>query len=112
MSSNTPPSSDKVPVTSPSPSTSYESSRVPPFLPPSTHVLERHPISLLSFKSQHTLSLLPWPTDYWLQRVDARRDWLLEDEKYGVDESKRPGKAKTSADLFGIEGSFRKLNVD
>ncbi|XP_069978325.1 alpha-tocopherol transfer protein-like isoform X3 [Penaeus vannamei] len=50
--------------------------------------------------------------NYWIQRVDARRDWLLEDEKYGVDESKRPGKAKTSADLFGIEGSFRKLNVD
>ncbi|XP_042230146.1 alpha-tocopherol transfer protein-like isoform X6 [Homarus americanus] len=49
---------------------------------------------------------------YWLQRVDARRDWLIEDEQYGVDESKRPGKAKTSADLFGIEGSFRKLNVD
>ncbi|KAK3865838.1 hypothetical protein Pcinc_028582 [Petrolisthes cinctipes] len=50
--------------------------------------------------------------NHWLQRVDARRDWLLEDEKYCVDESKRPGKAKTSADLFGIEGSFRKLNVD
>ncbi|KAG0725935.1 Retinol-binding protein pinta [Chionoecetes opilio] len=50
--------------------------------------------------------------NYWLQRLDARRDWLLEDEKYCVDESKRPGKPKTSADLFGIEGSFRKLNVD
>ncbi|XP_071526876.1 alpha-tocopherol transfer protein-like isoform X11 [Panulirus ornatus] len=49
---------------------------------------------------------------YWLDRVDARRDWLLDDENYGVDESKRPGKAKTSADLFGIEGSFRKLTVD
>ncbi|KAK8375017.1 hypothetical protein O3P69_017775 [Scylla paramamosain] len=50
--------------------------------------------------------------NYWLQRLDARRDWLLEDEKYCVDESKRPGKPKTSAELFGIEGSFRKLDVD
>ncbi|GAB6030506.1 hypothetical protein CHUAL_007368 [Chamberlinius hualienensis] len=40
------------------------------------------------------------------------RDFFLDDEKYNVDESKRPGKPKTQEDLFGVDGSFRKLNID
>jgi hypothetical protein len=46
------------------------------------------------------------------QKLVAMRDYFLEDAKYGVDESKRPGKPKTAATLFGVEGSFRSLNVD
>ena len=48
----------------------------------------------------------------WCKKLESHRSWFLEDEKYGCDEKKRPGKPKTHEDLFGLEGSFRQLNVD
>jgi len=44
--------------------------------------------------------------------VEDSRDFLLEREKMKSDEPKRPGRPKTSQDLFGMEGSFRQLNID
>lgn len=49
---------------------------------------------------------------YWKNKCEDNREFLKAQEKMKADESKRPGQAKTSAQLFGIEGSFRKLNVD
>jgi hypothetical protein len=46
------------------------------------------------------------------QKLVAHRDFFLEDCKFYVDESKRPGKPKNAATLFGVEGSFRSLDVD
>ncbi|XP_018027681.1 alpha-tocopherol transfer protein-like isoform X5 [Hyalella azteca] len=75
--------------------------------------LHKHiPPSLLPKEYGGTNGTVEDITRHWLKRVEARKQWLKEDEQYKVDESKRPGKPKTSSDLFGIEGSFRQLNVD
>jgi len=48
----------------------------------------------------------------WMKRVLENKDWFAEQTQYKSDESKRPGKPKSHADIFGIEGSFRKLDID
>lgn len=47
-----------------------------------------------------------------LLMLEKYRDFILEDQKLMVDESKRPGKPKSSAELFGAEGTFKKLDLD
>lgn len=46
------------------------------------------------------------------KKIESYRDWFLEDFQYCTDESKRLESSKRMDDIFGIDGSFRKLNVD
>ncbi|XP_017840751.1 alpha-tocopherol transfer protein [Drosophila busckii] len=48
----------------------------------------------------------------WEKRIDAYRDYWVEEQQYGTDESLRAGKPVDFESLFGLEGSFRQLNVD
>lgn len=50
--------------------------------------------------------------DQFSQKLASYRDWFLEDGIYGCDESRRPHSPKTYDQEFGMEGSFRKLDLD
>jgi len=51
-------------------------------------------------------------TKFWKKEVEASQDWLKIQTTYKSEENLRPGRPKLHADLFGIEGSFRKLDID
>jgi hypothetical protein len=50
--------------------------------------------------------------DYWHKQMMLARESILENSKYGTVESLRPGLPKTPSTLFGVDGSFRSLNID
>ncbi|XP_055528169.1 alpha-tocopherol transfer protein-like isoform X2 [Wyeomyia smithii] len=56
-------------------------------------------------------SLMTLRDNFNMHMVEAR-DYLLEEEKKKAIEEKRPGKPKDSGSIFGMEGNFKKLDID
>ncbi|KAK5646473.1 hypothetical protein RI129_004937 [Pyrocoelia pectoralis] len=48
----------------------------------------------------------------WKRTVENYRGWVMEDSSYKSNEKLRPNKPKTCNEEFGMEGTFRKLNLD
>ncbi|XP_075169420.1 alpha-tocopherol transfer protein-like [Haematobia irritans] len=48
----------------------------------------------------------------WENKLDQYSDYFKNNASYGTDEKLRPGKPIDFDSMFGIEGSFRKLDVD
>ncbi|KAJ8871426.1 hypothetical protein PR048_027743 [Dryococelus australis] len=51
-------------------------------------------------------------SDEWQTRIESLKDWFIAEEVKVSDESKRPSNAVGSGELFGMDGSFRKLTID
>ncbi len=67
--------------------------------------------NLISYNNDHILRHNIF-ADALMKDMSGRRDWLKKQSKLKADEKKRRGTQKTHADIFGMEGSFRQLNID
>ena len=69
-------------------------------------------VSLSKIYFFHNVFFLKEVTDFWLTEMKNNGMWLKNETKFKSDETKRAGKAISHADVFGVEGSLRKLDID
>ncbi|PSN57104.1 hypothetical protein C0J52_01290 [Blattella germanica] len=55
---------------------------------------------------------LPHHEDEWTNKMRNYREVFRKREQMKSDESRRPNREKFEHEMFGVEGSFRKLNID
>ncbi|XP_023019769.2 alpha-tocopherol transfer protein [Leptinotarsa decemlineata] len=48
---------------------------------------------------------------YWSEKIIKRRDYLIDDARWIVDESKRPAENK-GKQMYSVQGSFKTLSID
>lgn len=50
--------------------------------------------------------------ELWRQKMAEYAPWFKEQDLSKANEALRPGSPKTADDLFGMDGTFRKLTID
>jgi len=48
----------------------------------------------------------------WKSKTESYQDVFVERQKHRSDEPRRPEQPSSSSELLGLEGSFRKLDID
>lgn len=61
---------------------------------------------------QWYVTIISFFTEQWRQKLRSYTPWFKEQENSKANESLRPGAPKTADDLFGMDGTFRKLTID
>ncbi|XP_063529629.1 uncharacterized protein LOC134740905 [Cydia strobilella] len=51
-------------------------------------------------------------TEKWVKKMAEYKSWMQQEETLGTDESRRAGAPRTAEEMFGADGSFRKLHID
>ncbi|XP_061707839.1 uncharacterized protein LOC133518224 [Cydia pomonella] len=51
-------------------------------------------------------------TEKWVNKMVEYKSWMQQEETLGTDESRRAGEPRTAEEMFGADGSFRKLDID
>ncbi|XP_049813017.1 retinol-binding protein pinta-like [Schistocerca nitens] len=88
--------------------------RVHIHLPGSETLFEHVPKSFLPNEMGGTAGPAQEMMDAVINSMVDLREWFLEEDRYIADESKRPpeNSYKNDYDLFGMDGSFKKLQLD
>jgi len=69
-------------------------------------------INLIRECNEITIKYKLFFSDRWKNKLESYQDWYQENENLKSDETKRRGAALDRGTYFGLEGSFRKLNID
>ncbi|KAF5297761.1 hypothetical protein FQR65_LT09935 [Abscondita terminalis] len=59
--------------------------------------------------SLHSISDL---IEFWKNKLESNREWFMENDKYSFDSDQKLLVLKDANNMFGTEGSFRRLEVD
>lgn len=71
-----------------------------------------HGLFLLFYLFSFVFNYFVLFTEQWVAKMLSYAPWFKEQEKSKANESLRPGAPKTADELFGMDGTFRKLTID